>query len=152
MNMEEGKNASDRELFSELFIARWCHGNWSRVNNVRSSEHDLTRAVLIFREHEQQKPSIVFRFFQIRWAAIDRSMDSVWLRCHASVTEVNSEQQYNTLNNILIRRFYGWFILYKYDRPSIDRSANFVWLHCYAIMRAHQVNNEHWLLTQVSKG
>ena len=28
------------------------NGKWSRVNKVRSSEHDLTRAVFIFREHE----------------------------------------------------------------------------------------------------
>ena len=27
-----------------------------RVNNVRSSESDLTHAALIFREHERQKP------------------------------------------------------------------------------------------------
>ena len=31
-----------------------------RLDNVRSSEHDLTRAIFIFREHVRQKPSIVF--------------------------------------------------------------------------------------------
>ena len=57
MNMEEGK----------------------RVNNVRSSEHDLTRAAFIFREHERQK--LLFSKSSIdRWTLFGLTS------CHASVT------------------------------------------------------------------
>ena len=51
------------KLVSQLSQSFVHNCKWSRVNNVRSSEHDLTRAFFIFREHERQKPSIVFRVF-----------------------------------------------------------------------------------------
>ena len=50
------------------------------VNNVRSSERDLTRAAFIFREHERQKPLF-------SESSINRSIDGLSLTsCHASVT------------------------------------------------------------------
>ena len=50
-----------------------------RVNNVRSSERDLTRAAFIFREHERQKPLF-------SKSSIDRWTLFGLTSCHASVT------------------------------------------------------------------
>ena len=50
-----------------------------RVNNVRSSERDLTRAAFIFREHGRQKP-----FFSK--SSINRWTLFGLTSCHVSVT------------------------------------------------------------------
>ena len=51
------------------------------VDNVLSSERDPTRAVFIFCKHKRLRPSMVFKVFQITWAAIDRSTDFSSVRC-----------------------------------------------------------------------
>ena len=55
-----------------------------RVNNVRSSERDLTCAAFIFGEHERQKP-LFSKSSIVRWTLFGLTS------CHASVKNITSE-------------------------------------------------------------